>query len=151
MAAAAAGVTAVLAACGSSGAGGTASPPANSNSSGPGTGSSLTAACPHLTSLRSSLTNLTRLPASPTSLGPMGADLTNIEKQFGSLRDLSGSTGRADADQLTVALHKFTLAAQAEVGLPTSAHLTALRSALTDLKDTAQPMIGQIKAACPTD
>jgi hypothetical protein len=142
------GGTAVLAACGSSGAGGTASPPVNSNSSG--TDSTLSAACPHLTSLRSSLTNLTRLPASPASLGPMGADLSNIEKQLGSLKDLGGSTGRADSDQLTVALHKFTLAAQAEVGLPTSAHLTALRSALTDLKSTAQPMIGQIKTACPT-
>jgi hypothetical protein len=138
-----------LAACGSSGMGGTASPPAASSSPAPGLSSAAAAACPHLRSLRGSLTSLTRLQASPAAIGQMGADLSNIEQQLGSLRNLSGSAGANDSAQLTAALRRITLAAQAEIGSPTSARLTAVQSALTSMKNAAQPIIGQLNAACP--
>ena len=143
------GCAVALAACGSSGATGTASPSAGSSSAAPNLSSAAAAACPHLRSLRASLTSLTRLQASPAAIGQMGADLSNIEQQLGSLRSLGGSAGASDSGQLTAALRRITLAAQAEIGTPTAARLTAVQSALTSMKDAAQPIIGQLNAACP--
>ena len=99
--------------------------------------------------MRASLTSLTRLQASPAAIGQMGTDLSNIEQQLGSLRDLGGSAGASDSGQLTAALRRITLAAQAEIGAPTAARLTAVQSALTSMKDAAQPIIRQLNAACP--
>jgi hypothetical protein len=136
-------VGAVLAACGSSAGG------MDGSAAGPSTAAAGSAACPHLTSLRASLISLTRLQASPAAINQMGADLGNIERQMTSLKDVGGSAGAREADELTAALRKITLAAQAEIGGPTPAHLAAVQSALTGMKDTAQPIIGQLKAACP--
>ena len=140
-------LTAVLAACGSSGGSGM-----DGSATAPSTGApgaAVAAACPHLTSMRASLTSLTRLQASPSAINQMGADLGNIERQMASLKDLGGSAGARAADELTAALRQITLAAQAEIGGPTPAHLAAVQAALTGMKDTAQPLIGQLKAACP--
>jgi hypothetical protein len=139
----------VLAACASSGGGGMANPAAGAASPAPGSGSAAAAACPHLTSLRASLTSLTHLQLSPTSIGQMGVDLSNIERQMGSLKTFAGSAGEQESVQLTAALRKVTLAAQAEIGQPTQARLAAVESALTGMKNVAQPLIGQLKSACP--
>jgi hypothetical protein len=147
LAGSAAGCALVLAACGSSG--GMANPAAGAASPAPGSGSAAAAACPHLTSLRASLTSLTHLQLSPTSIGQMGADLSNIERQMGSLKTFGGSAAAQESGQLTAALRKVTLAAQAEIGQPTQARLAAVESALTGMKGVAQPLIGQLKSACP--
>lgn len=138
-----------LAGCGSSGTSGAASPPAESSSPAPGLSSAVAVACPHLRSLRASLASLTRLPASPAAIPQMGADLSNIEQQMGSLKNLGGSAGSSESARLTAALRRITLAAQAEIGGPTPARLTAVESALTSMKTTAEPIIGQLNAACP--
>ena len=147
------GCAAVLAGCGSSGtsgpAAGAARPPAGSSRPAPGLSSAVAAACPHLRSLRAALTSLIRLPASPAAIPQMGADLSNIEQQLGPLKNLAGSAGASESAQLTAALRRVTLAAQAEIGAPTAARLTAVESALTSMKATAEPIIGQLNAACP--
>lgn len=142
-----AGCALLLAACGSSG-GGMANP-AGAASPVPASGSAAAAACPHLTSLRASLTSLSHLQPGPGSIGQMGVDLSNIERQMGSLKTFGGSAGAQESAQLTAALRKVTLAAQAEIGQPTQARLAAVGSALTGMKDVAQPLIGQLKSACP--
>lgn len=148
LAGAAAGCALVLAACGSSSSG-MANPAAGAASPAAASGSAAAAACPHLTSLRASLTSLTHLQLSPTSIGQMGVDLSNIERQMSSLKTFAGSAGAQESAQLTAALRKVTLAAQAEIGQPTQARLAAVESALTGMKDVAQPLIGQLKSACP--
>jgi hypothetical protein len=147
LAAAGAGCALALAGCGSSGLAGSAAPAAGSPSV---SADAAAAACPHLTSLRASLTNLSGLQISPASAGQLSADLTNIERQLSSLKSLGSSAGASDSAQLTASLRKITLAAQAEIGQPTPARLAALESALTGMKDAAQPMIRQLKAACPS-
>jgi hypothetical protein len=154
--AAGAGCALALAGCGSSGAAGSAgpaggAPSAAANASAAASASAAAAAaCPHLTSLRASLTNLAGLQVSPASAGQLSADLTNIERQLSSLKSLASPVGARDAAQLTGSLRKITLAAQAEIGEPTPARLAALESALTGMKDAAQPMIRQLKVACPS-
>jgi hypothetical protein len=143
------GCAVLVAACGSSGAGGMASPAARPASPAPGSGSAAAAACRHLMPLRASLTSLTHLQLSPASIGPMGTDLSNIERQMGSLRSFGGAAGAQESAQLTAALRKVTLAAQAEIGQPTQARLAAVESALAGMKNVAQPVIGQLKSACP--
>jgi len=142
--AAGAGCALLLAACGTAGFAGSAGPAPR-----PTTSPAAAAACPHLTSLRQSLSNLTQLQLSPASAGQMGADLSNIEMQMGALRSLGGAAGGSEAAQLTAALRKFALAAQAEVGQPTAARLSALQSALAGVKSSAQPLIQQLSSACP--
>jgi hypothetical protein len=147
LAAAGLGCALALAACGSSGAGPAA--PAAHSAAASANASAAAAACPHLTSLRASLTNLTGLQISPASAARLSADIANIERQMSSLKSLGESAGASDAARLAAALRKITLAAQAEIGRPTQANLTALRSALTGMKDTARPMIQQLKSVCP--
>jgi hypothetical protein len=149
LAAAGVGCTLALAGCGSSGFAGSAGPAAGSPSASANASAADAAACPHLTSLRVSLTNLSGLQISPASAGQLSADLTNIERQLGSLKSLGSTVGASDSAQLTASLRKITLAAQAEVGQPTPARLAALESALTGMKDTSQPMIRQLKTICP--
>lgn len=138
-----------LAACGSSGMAGSAAAPAHSASASPDVSAAAAADCPHLTSLRASLTNLSGLHVGPAAAGQLSADIFNIERQMGSLKGLGAAIGASDSAQLTASLRKVTLAAQAEIGDPTQARLAALQSALTGMKDTAQPMIRQLKSACP--
>jgi hypothetical protein len=146
---AAAGCALALAGCGSAGLAGSASPAASSPAASASVSAAAAAGCPHLSSLRGSLSNLSGLQISPMSAGQLSADVTNIERQLGSLKSLGSALGASDAAQLTAALRKITLAAQAEIGQPTPARLAALETALTGMKDTAQPMIRQLKAVCP--
>lgn len=138
-----------LAACGSAGTGGSAAPAAHSAAAS-ASASAAAAACPQLTSLRAALTNLAGLQINPASAAQLSADISAIERQMSSLKSLGGSAAATDSAQLTASLRKITLAAQAELGHPTQANLTALQSALAGLKDTARPMIRQLKSVCPS-
>jgi hypothetical protein len=152
---------AVLAGCGSSGttssgssASSSAPAPATSASatkaSAGASGSSSAIPCAQITALRSTLTDLSHTSVSPTSAPRIAVDLGKAEQELGALKSQGTSAFSAQANQLTSALDVIKTDAAALAKNPSSANLTKLTGAVNSFKTTAQPLIKEMQAACPS-
>jgi hypothetical protein len=111
--------------------------------------SASTAVCQHITSLRKSLESLTHTSVSPTSASTITTDLKNIQVQVTALKGMKGSGAfSAQLSQLTTAVDQVKKAASQLSSNPLTA-VQSLTKELKNLKTTVQPMIAQMKAACP--
>ena len=140
----------LLAACGSSSTSGTSAPSASPSvsvsvhaASGPATSSS-GIPCAKISSLRTSLTNLSHTTLSQASAGQLTSELANVGKQLAALKGQSGGAFSAQASQLSSALSQITKDANTLVSHPSSANLSALTEAVQKLKTTAQPIIKEM-------
>lgn len=134
----------ILAGCGSSGTSSSPSPAAASPSASPAI------PCAQITSLRNSLVDLTHVPASQASAGRISADLSNIRKQLTALKNQATGAFASQASQLSAALETVAKSAGTLASNPSSANLTGLHVALDHLESTAQTLIGEMKAVCPS-
>jgi len=103
------------------------------------------AACKHIDSLRSSLSNLTHLTLNASAATQIKTDLSNVASQLAALKNEPGASAfAAEASQLNAALDQVKSAAQHATSDPS--HVV---SALSNLKSKTTTMIAQMKAACP--
>jgi hypothetical protein len=141
-----AGAAVLLAGCGSStsgaGASSSASPSVSSTASG------VALPCGTITSLRLALTNLTRVKPSVQASGQIAADLTSIKTKTQALKSTAAAYG-AEAAPLDQAVDRIGSAAKAAADHPSSSTVSALGSAIGDVKSSLQPMIAEMKTACP--
>jgi hypothetical protein len=142
----AAGATVLMAGCGSATSGTGANSPAAPSSSSSTSGSALP--CGTITSLRLALANLTHVKPTARASGQIAADLISIKANVAALKTTATAYG-AQAGSLDQAIDRVGSAARAAVSHPSSASASALGSALGGVKTSAQPMIAEMKAACP--
>lgn len=139
----------ILAGCSSPGTSSSSPAPASPSAS-PAVPASPAIPCAQITSLRNSLTDLTHVPATQASADRIKADLSNIQKQLTALKNQAAGAFASQAGQLSAALETVGKSAASLASNPSSANLTGLRTALDHLKSTAQTLIGEMTAICPS-
>jgi len=125
------------------------STPAASASGTPAAGGSSAAMpCSEITALRSTLTNISNTPVSPTSVFRLASDLTKAEQELNALKSQAGPFS-AQANQLSSELNQIKTNASALTQNPTSSNVTKLQNSVNSFKSTAQPLVKEMQAACP--
>jgi hypothetical protein len=114
----------------------------------PSTSASVSAAaCQHVKSLRGSLVSITHVSFTGGSATVITADLKNMQAQLAALK---GEPALAAAtNQLQASVNNVMQAAKGMKATPSASQARAVVNALTNLKTTAAPIVGQLKAACP--
>ena len=147
------GSVALVAGCGSVGINGSgnSSAPATSapasNAGGSLSGSAVP--CAQINSLRSTLSDITHTSVSPASAPRLAADLAKAEQELNALKSQAGPFA-AQANQLSNALNAIKTSADALAKSPTPTNLSNLATAVNSFKSTAQPLIQEMQAACPS-
>jgi hypothetical protein len=143
------GSTTLLAACGTSASsntpGSSASPSARATVSPT---SSPSISCAQITSLRTSLANLSHAAVTAKSDSQVSADLTSLETTITAIKNQTTPVVAAAASQLTAALSKISKDVRYLVQHPSPASLNATTTAVKDLKATAQPIIDLMETVC---
>lgn len=151
-----AGGVALLGACssGPSNSGGTASPATTSpatHSVSPSVSVSVSAAtCKHISSLRTSLNNLTHLQLNASSSSQIRKDLTNIQTQLGAIKATGAGAVSAQVSSLSASVDHVEKAAKNLSSPPTGAQVQAIISALGGLKSNSKASIDALTSACPS-
>jgi hypothetical protein len=151
-----AGGIALLGACSSGGSnsGGTASPATTSpmtHSASPSTTVSVSAAtCKHVSSLRTSLENLTHLSLSASASAQIRKDLTNIQTQLGEIRASGNGAFSAQVNSLSMSLDQVEKASKNLSSPPTGPQVQKIISALGALKSNSKTTVAAMSSACPT-
>lgn len=150
-----AGGVALLGACSSGGgnSGGTASPASTSpttHSASPSTTVSVSAAtCKHVSSLRTSLENLTHLQLSASASAQIRKDLTNIQTQLTAIKASGKGAFSAQVNSLSMSLSQVEKASKNLSSPPTAPQVQKIISALGGLKSHSSATIAAMKSACP--
>jgi hypothetical protein len=142
-----AGAAVLTTGCGSVTSGAGANPPTTPSASPAASSPSIP--CGAVTSLRTTLTNLTHVKPGPSASGQIAADLSNIKMQLATLQK-SAAVQVTQAGPLDQAIDRIGPAASAAASHPSSATVAALASALGQLNAALQPVLGDIKTACPS-
>ena len=79
---------------------------------------------------------------------PPGHDLTKAEQELNALKSQAGPFA-AQANQLSNALNAIKTNAAALAKSPTPTNLTNLTNSVTSFKSTADPLIKEMRTACP--
>jgi hypothetical protein len=135
-----------MAGCGSATSGADANSSATPSASATTSGSALP--CGTITSLRLALASLTHVKPTAQASGQIAADLISIKANVAALRTAASAYG-AQAGSLDQAVDRIGSAAKMAATHPSSANVSALGSALGGVKTSIQPMIAEMKAACP--
>ena len=144
------GSTTLLAACGMSASSGTAGSSASPSATATvSPASSPSISCAQITSLRTSLANLSRMTVNPKSGSQVSADLTNVETTLTAIKTETTPAVADAASQLTAALSKISKDVRYLFQHPSPASLNATTTAVKDLKATAQPIIDLMETVCP--
>jgi hypothetical protein len=141
-----AGAVVLMAGCGSATSGAGANSPATPSASATTSGSALP--CGTITSLRLALANLTHVKPSAQASGQIAADLISIKTNVQVLKTTAAAYD-TQAGPLDQAVDRVGSAARMAATHPSSANVSALGSALGGVKTSVQPMIAEMKAACP--
>jgi hypothetical protein len=105
-------------------------------------------ACHHVSSLRTSLTNLTHLSLSAKSAGQIKKDLANVETQIATLKTAAGGKFSGPANQIGAALDQVKKAARGIASPPTAAQVQLVVASLKNLKAASASAIATMNAAC---
>lgn len=145
------GGTTLLAACGTnapgSTAGSSASPSATATISPT---SSPSISCAQITSLRTSLANLSHVTVNAKPGSQVSADLTNAETAITAIKKETTPAVAHAASLLTAALSKISKDDRYLSRHPSPASLDATTTAVKDLKATVQPVIDLMETVCPS-
>ncbi len=150
-----AGGVALLGACSStSGGSGSTSTPATSapmtHSASPSTSVSVSAAtCKHVSSLKTSLENLTHLQLNASASTQIRKDLTNIQTQLTAIKASDNGALSSQVSSLSSSLSKVQNAAKNLKSPPSASQVTAIISALGTLKTNSKTTLESMKSACP--
>ena len=150
-----AGGVALLGACssGTGTSGGTSTPastPTMTHSASPSTTVSVSAAtCQHVSSLRTSLENLTHLQLNASASSQIRRDLTNIQTQLTAIKASGNGALSAQVSTLSSSLSRVENAARNLSSPPSASQVTAIVSALGTLKDDSKATLDAMKSACP--
>ena len=106
--------------------------------------------CAQINALRSTLTDISHTSVSPTSASRLASDLAKAQQQLTALKSQGHGAFSAQADQLTNALNTIKADAAALAKSPTPTNISNLTSAVTSFKKTAEPVIKEMQAACPS-
>jgi hypothetical protein len=143
--------TTLLAACGTSASGSTAgssrSPSATAAISPT---SSPSISCAQITSLRTSLANLSHVTVNAKSGSQVSADLTNVEMTLTAIKNEASPAVAEAASELTAAISKISKDVRFLSLHPSPASLSAATTAVKDLKATVQPVIDLMETVCPS-
>jgi hypothetical protein len=105
--------------------------------------------CKHVDSLRTSLESLTHMQLNASSAAKVRTDLTNIETQLAALKGQGGSAFSSQISQLSASLDKVKGAANSMSNPPTPSQVTAVVTALSQLKTQSKSALAAMNAACP--
>jgi len=106
--------------------------------------------CKHVNSLRTSLQDLNHLNMSASSASKIRADLTNIQAQLAALKGHAGSSALStQLNQLSTSVDTVKKAANSLSTPPTTAQITAVVTALKQLKAQSRTALAAMNAACP--
>lgn len=144
------GGVALLGACTSatSNSGGTSTPMTHSAS--PSTSISVSAAtCNHVSSLKTSLENLTHLQLNASASSQIRKDLTNIQTQLTAIKASDNGALSAQVGSLSGSLSQVQNAAKNLSSPPSASQVTAIVSALGALKNDSKATLESMKSACP--
>ncbi len=107
--------------------------------------------CAQITALGTSLSGLAHMNASSgaSSASQVSSELKQLQSQLKGLKGQASGAFASQESQLTAALSEVKAAAQGITGgSPSAAQLTALATALRQLKNVVQPIVTEIRAAC---
>lgn len=147
-----AGSAALAAACtsGTSNSGGTVTPGTTTPATSPATTSTASAAaCKHVSSLRSSLQDLTHLQLNASSSQQIRTDLTNIQTQLTALKTEGGGMFSTEISSVSASLKQVEKAAGKLSSNPSAAQVQAIIAALSSLKSSSKAAVTQMNASCP--
>lgn len=148
-----AGGVALVGACSSGTSGGTSTPATTSpatHSASPSTTVSVSAAtCKHVSSLRTSLENLTHLQLNASASTQIRKDLTNIQTQLAAIKASGSGALSTQVSSLSNSLSAVEKAAKNLSSPPTASQVTAIVNALSGLKGNSQATVAAMRSACP--
>jgi hypothetical protein len=145
------GGTTLLAACGTSASGGTAGPQASPSATATvSPTSSPSISCAQITSLRTSLANLSHAAVNAKSGSQVSADLTNVETALTAIKKATTPAVADAASLLTAALSKISKDVRDLSQHPSPASLNATTTAVKDLRATVQPIVDLMETICPS-
>jgi hypothetical protein len=151
-----AGGVALLGACSSTSVStsGNTSAPASSHpmthSASPSTSVSVSAAtCKHVSSLRTSLQNLTHLQLSASASAQIRKDLTNIQTQLTAIKASGNGALSTQVSSLSMSLDQVEKASKNLSSPPTGPQVQKIIAALGALKSNSKATIDAMKSACP--
>jgi hypothetical protein len=107
--------------------------------------------CKHVASLRTSLRDLNHVTLNASSASKIKADLTNVQTQIAALKGHGGGNSAltAQVNQLSASVDNVRGAAHGLSTPPTTAQVTTITTALTQLKTQSKSAIAAMNAACP--
>ena len=145
---------ALLGACSSAttSSGGTSTPASTpmTHSASPSTSVSVSAAtCKHVSSLKTSLENLTHLQLNASASSQIRKDLTNIQTQLTAIKASDNGALSAQVGSLSGSLSQVQNAAKNLSSPPSASQVTAIISALGALKNNSKATLDSMKSACP--
>jgi hypothetical protein len=108
-----------------------------------------TSACKHVASLRTSLQDLSHRTLNASSSSKLKTDLTNIQTQVAAIKSHGGGAFSSQLNQLNTAVDNLKSAAHGMSTPPTKAQVTAISTALFQLKTLSKSAIATMNAACP--
>jgi hypothetical protein len=105
--------------------------------------------CKQINSLRTSLTSLTATKISAGSAGRITSDLKNISTDLAALKGQAGGAFASQFSDLNTSVTRIKASA-AQLSMNPTKAVKNLATELTTLKAKAQPMVTEMKAACPS-
>jgi hypothetical protein len=150
-----AGSVALLGACGSGygSSGGSGTPASKSpatHSATPSTTVSVSAAtCKHVSSLRTSLDNLTHLSLTASASAQIRKDLTNIQTQLTAIKASGNGVLSAQVSSLSSSVAQVEKASKNLSSPPTEPQVEKIISALGGLKSNSKATVAAMRSACP--
>jgi hypothetical protein len=141
----------LVAACSTTSTSSVSAPPSPSMTSSPSSSASASSEaipCKQINSLRTTLTSLTTTKISASSSGQITKDLTTIQADVTALKGKAGGAFSGQISQLNSSINEIKKAAGQLSSNPATA-VKNLTAGIAALKVKAQPMIAEMKAACP--
>jgi len=107
------------------------------------------ATCKHVNSLRTSLESLTHQQLNASSAAKIRTDLTNIQTQLAALKGQGSSHFSNEINKVSASVDKVRNAASALSNPPTTSQVTAVVTALSQLKTQSKSAIAAMNKECP--
>jgi hypothetical protein len=105
--------------------------------------------CKHVDALRTSLQSLTHMQLNSSSAAKIRTDLTNIQTQLAALKGQGSGAFSSQINQLSASVSKVKKAASSMSNPPTSSQVTAVVTALAELKAKSQTARAAMNKECP--
>ena len=106
--------------------------------------------CKHVHELQMSLQNLNHLNLTVGSASKIKTDLTNIQTHVIAIKSQGGNSAlTAQMSQLSASVEKVRAAAHGLATPPTTAQVSGIVTALTQLKAQSRAAAATMNAACP--